>query len=321
MARTSAVTVELGTIVEIHLTPRLNPGHDPGTNWRICLPEPIAIGGRLHASNRFLATFYHGVYPGSGLPNRCDRPVRQSPMVQDQKNVKQRRSLVEYDRTARVPTVPHGRDRVWEDPTGFGRNAGRLDPSKLSDLPAHWDRPPTMLFRPLDIPGLFLIELERMEDERGFFSRLFCADTFREHGLCTDYPQWSVSFNKRSGTLRGLHFQAPPQEEIKLVSCTRGAVFDVAVDLRSGSPSRGKWAAVELSADNRSMLYIPAGFAHGFQTLTDDAEVRYHISERYRPEAARGVRWDDPDLAIAWPKSEERVISSRDQTLPRLRDL
>jgi dTDP-4-dehydrorhamnose 3,5-epimerase len=178
-----------------------------------------------------------------------------------------------------------------------------------------------MLFKPLDIPGLFLIELERMEDERGFFSRLFCRDTFRELGLCTDYPQWSVSFNSRRGTLRGLHFQAPPQEEIKLVSCTRGAVFDVAVDLRSGSPSRGKWAGVELSADNRSTLYIPAGFAHGFQTLTDDAEVRYHISERYRPEAARGVRWDDPDLAIAWPKAEERVISSRDQTLPRLRDL
>jgi dTDP-4-dehydrorhamnose 3,5-epimerase len=178
-----------------------------------------------------------------------------------------------------------------------------------------------MLFRPLHIPGLFLIELERMEDERGFFSRAFCSDTFLQRGLCTDYVQWSVSFNKRSGTLRGLHFQAPPQEEIKLVSCTRGAVFDVAVDLRSRSPSRGKWAGVELSADNGSTLYIPAGFAHGFQTLTDDAEVRYHISERYRPEAARGVRWDDPDLAIAWPNAEERVISSRDQTLPRLRDL
>ena len=178
-----------------------------------------------------------------------------------------------------------------------------------------------MLFKPLDVPGLFLIEIERMEDERGFFSRVFCTDTFLQHGLRTDYAQWSVSFNKRCGTLRGLHFQAPPQEEIKLVSCTRGAVFDVAVDLRSGSPSRGKWAGVELNADNRSTLYIPAGFAHGFQTLTDDAEVRYHISERYRPEAARGVRWDDPDLAIAWPKSEERVISSRDQTLPRLRDL
>jgi dTDP-4-dehydrorhamnose 3,5-epimerase len=241
-------------------------------------------------------------------------------MVQDQ-NVKQRRSLVEYPPTARGPPVRPGRGRAWEDPSGFGRNAGRLDPSKLSDLPTHCDRPPTMLFRPLDIPGLFLIELERMEDERGFFSRVFCSDTFLQRGLCTDFAQWSVSFNKRSGTLRGLHFQAPPQEEIKLVSCTRGAVFDVAVDLRSGSPSWGKWAGVELSANNGSTLYIPAGFAHGFQTLTDDAEVRYHISERYHPEAARGVRWDDPDLAIAWPKAEERVISSRDQTLPRLRDL
>ena len=178
-----------------------------------------------------------------------------------------------------------------------------------------------MLFKPLDIPGLFLIELERMEDERGFFSRLFCADTFLQHGLCTDYPQWSVSFNSRRGTLRGLHFQAPPQEEIKLVSCTRGAVFDVAVDLRLGSSSRGKWAGVELSADNGATLYIPAGFAHGFQTLTDDAEVRYHISERYRPEAARGVRWDDPDLAIVWPTAAQRVMSDRDRSLPRLRDL
>jgi dTDP-4-dehydrorhamnose 3,5-epimerase len=178
-----------------------------------------------------------------------------------------------------------------------------------------------MLFRPLDIPGLFLIELEKMEDERGFFSRLFCSETFLEQGLCANYPQWSVSFNGRRGTLRGLHFQAPPHEEIKLVSCTRGAVFDVAVDVRPGSPSRGKWVGVELSADNRAAIYIPAGFAHGFQTLTDDAEVRYHISETYRPEAARGVRWDDPELAIAWPNIQERVISSRDLALPRLRDL
>jgi dTDP-4-dehydrorhamnose 3,5-epimerase len=178
-----------------------------------------------------------------------------------------------------------------------------------------------MLFKSLDIPGLFLIELERMEDERGFFSRLFCADTFLERGLCANYPQWSTSFNRRRGTLRGLHFQAPPHEEIKLVSCTRGAIFDVAVDLRPGSRSHGRWIGLELSADNRSTLYIPAGFAHGFQTLTDDAEVRYQISERYRPEAARGVRWDDPDLAIAWPNTQCRVISSRDQALPRLRDL
>jgi dTDP-4-dehydrorhamnose 3,5-epimerase len=133
--------------------------------------------------------------------------------------------------------------------------------------------------------------------------------------------RWSVSFNNRRGTLRGLHFQAPPQEETKLVSCTRGAIFDVAIDLRVGSPSRGKWVGVELNADNRCSCYIPAGFAHGFQTLTDDAEVRYQISERYRPEAARGVRWDDPDLAIVWPKADQRVISGRDQTLRRLRDL
>jgi len=129
-----------------------------------------------------------------------------------------------------------------------------------------------------------------MEDERGFFSRLFCSDIFLERGLCANYPQWSVSFNSRRGTLRGLR-------------------------------SRGRWVGVELSADNRSTLYIPAGFAHGFQTLTDDAEVRYHISERYHPEAARGVRWDDPDIGIVWPKVEQRVIASRDQALPRLRDL
>ena len=177
-----------------------------------------------------------------------------------------------------------------------------------------------MLFRPLEISGLWLIEPEKVEDERGFFSRLFCADMFLERGLCADYPQWSVSFNKCRGTLRGLHFQAPPHDETKLVSCTRGAVFDVAVDVRPQSPSRGKWVGVELSADNRFVFYIPAGFAHGFQTLADDTEVRYHISKRYCAEASRGVRWDDPDLAIVWPETDQRVISSRDKALPRLRD-
>jgi dTDP-4-dehydrorhamnose 3,5-epimerase len=176
-------------------------------------------------------------------------------------------------------------------------------------------------FQPLDISGLFLIELERMEDERGFFSRLFCTETFLQQGLCANYPQWSVSFNKRRGTLRGLHYQSAPHEEVKLVSCTRGAVFDVVVDVRPSSTSRGRWVAVELSDENRSALYIPAGFAHGFQTLTDNAEVRYHISEPYYPDAARGVRWDDPDLAILWPTTAQRVISARDQALPRLRDL
>ena len=152
-----------------------------------------------------------------------------------------------------------------------------------------------------------------MEDERGFFSRLFCADTFQERGLCVDYPQWSVSFNKRRGTLRGLHFQAPPHEETKLVSCTRGAVFDVAVDVRPQSPRAADGPAWNSAPTIVRRCTFPAGFAHGFQTLTDDAEVRYHISERYRPEAARGVRWDDPDLAIAWPSAGQRVISNRDQ--------
>jgi dTDP-4-dehydrorhamnose 3,5-epimerase len=187
---------------------------------------------------------------------------------------------------------------------------GRFEPSRLP-----------MQFRSLDISGLWLVELEKLEDERGFFSRLFCSDTFREHGLCADYPQWSVSFNRKRGTLRGLHFQAAPHQEAKLVSCMRGAVFDVAVDVRPTSPSRGKWVAVELSADKGAAFYIPEGFAHGFQTLTDDAEVLYHISQRHHPEAGRGVRWDDPDLAIAWPSAPERVISSRDRALPRLRDL
>src|SRR5260370_16338802 len=117
-----------------------------------------------------------------------------------------------------------------------------------------------MLFRPLDIPGLFLIELEKMEDERGFFSRLFCSDTFLEQGLCATYPQWSVSFNDRRGTLRGLHFQAPPHEEIKLVSCTRGAVFDVAVDVRPGSRSRRNWFAVELSPTHPAPISLPPPF-------------------------------------------------------------
>ena len=178
-----------------------------------------------------------------------------------------------------------------------------------------------MQFHPLEIPGLWRIEPERLEDERGLFSRLFCGETFRARGLCADYPQWSTSFNARRGTLRGLHFQASPHGEIKLVACTRGAVFDVVVDVRAQSPTRGKWVAIELSSEDRSMLYVPEGLAHGFQTLTDSAEVLYHISQPYHPEASRGVRWDDPDLAIDWPPFGERVISERDRALPRLREL
>jgi dTDP-4-dehydrorhamnose 3,5-epimerase len=167
-----------------------------------------------------------------------------------------------------------------------------------------------MHFSSLEIPDLWLVEPERVEGERGFFARvfcsstLFCSSTFMERGLCTNFPQWAVSFNHRRGTSRGLHFQAVPYEEIKLVSCFRGAIFDVAVDVRPGLKSRGDWVGVELSAENRAALYIPAGFAHGFQTL---------------PPAARGIRWDDPDLAR--PERQDRVISARDRSLPRLRDL
>jgi dTDP-4-dehydrorhamnose 3,5-epimerase len=178
-----------------------------------------------------------------------------------------------------------------------------------------------MQFRHLELPGTWLIEPERLEDERGFFARTYCHEAFLERGLCTSYPQWSVSFNYRRGTLRGLHFQAPPHEEAKLVSCTRGAIFDVVLDVRPRSPTWGRWVSVELSADSGASLYIPAGFAHGFQTLTDAAEVHYRISEPYRPDAARGVRWDDPDLAIDWPAGAPCVISARDQALPRLCEL
>jgi dTDP-4-dehydrorhamnose 3,5-epimerase len=178
-----------------------------------------------------------------------------------------------------------------------------------------------MLFRPLDVAGLYLIEPERLKDERGYFARIFSNDAFIERGLCADYPQWSVSYNRERGTLRGLHFQAAPHGEIKLVSCSRGAVFDVAVDLRVKSQTYGKWIGVELSADNGAALYIPEGFAHGFQTLADDTEVLYHISQHYRPETSRGVRWDDPDLAVAWPPADRRVISERDHALPSLREL
>lgn len=178
-----------------------------------------------------------------------------------------------------------------------------------------------MKFTPLNIPGLWLIEPEKLTDERGFFARVFCKDMFSERGLCTDFPQWSISSNARRATLRGLHLQAEPHAEIKLVSCPRGAIFDVAVDVRPNSAFYGQWASVELNAINRAMIYIPAGFAHGFQTLTDDSEVSYYISERFHAPSVRGVRWDDPVIGVAWPEAPDRIISSRDISLPLLRDL
>jgi dTDP-4-dehydrorhamnose 3,5-epimerase len=167
------------------------------------------------------------------------------------------------------------------------------------------------------LPGVFLIELERRGDERGWFARSFCVDELARAGLHTEFPQGNASFSARRHTLRGMHYQAAPHGEVKLVGCSAGAILDVAVDLRVGSPTRFSWCAVELTPASGAQLYIPAGFAHGFLTLTDDAEVTYRMGARYLPEAARGVRWDDPRLAIAWP-ARPAVISDRDATYPDL---
>jgi len=166
-------------------------------------------------------------------------------------------------------------------------------------------------FRETALPGAFLIDLEPIEDERGFFARSWCQREFAEHGLNDKLVQCNLSFNKEKGTLRGMHYQIAPHEEAKLVRCTRGAVYDVIVDLRHESPAFKRWFAVELTADNRTMLYIPFGLAHGFQTLTATAELFYQMTELYDPDCARGVRWNDPAFAIQWP-SDERIISPRD---------
>lgn len=173
-----------------------------------------------------------------------------------------------------------------------------------------------MIFTELALKGAFLIEPERLEDERGFFARTFCVAEFAAHGLIPTVAQCNVSYNRRRGTLRGLHYQAPPHAEAKLVRCTAGAAFDVIVDLRAGSPTRGRWLGVELSAQNRRMLYIPEGFAHGFQTVADDTELFYQISKAHVPQGERGIRWDDPGLAIEWPAPADRIISHRDLSLP-----
>jgi dTDP-4-dehydrorhamnose 3,5-epimerase len=172
-----------------------------------------------------------------------------------------------------------------------------------------------MIFRPTSIDGVVALEAERFEDERGFFARTWDGDELAAQGLHHQVMQCSISYNRRRGTLRGLHFQAPPHEESKLIRCTSGAIFDVAVDLRPGSATRCHWVGVELSAENRLALYVPEGCAHGFLTLTDDAEVAYQISAFHAPNAARGVRWDDPSFGIEWP-AEVVVINDRDASYP-----
>jgi dTDP-4-dehydrorhamnose 3,5-epimerase len=172
-----------------------------------------------------------------------------------------------------------------------------------------------MLFVETGLPGAFVIEPERLDDPRGFFARTFCAREFAARGLDPRLAQCSVSFNKRRGTLRGMHYQVPPHAEAKLVRCTAGSIHDVIVDLRPSSPAFRRHASVVLSAENRRALYVPEGVAHGFQTLEDDTEVLYQISEFYAPEAARCVRWNDPAFGIAWPIADP-ILSERDRTAP-----
>ena len=169
-----------------------------------------------------------------------------------------------------------------------------------------------MLFKETKLKGVFVVEPEIITDERGFFACSWSALEFEKHGLNPRLMQCNISFNTKRGTLRGMHFQQQPHEEAKLVRCTRGAIYDVAVDVRPGSPSRYQWLAVELTSDNRRMLYLPEGFAHGYQALADEAEIFYQISESYHPESARGLRWDDPRVGIEWPLPVTE-ISERDR--------
>ena len=174
-----------------------------------------------------------------------------------------------------------------------------------------------MIFRETALAGVWLIEPERLGDERGFFARTWCRREFETRGLEPDVVQCNISWNAKRGLVRGLHYQTPPHAETKLVRCTRGAIWDVAVDLRPGSPTFKRWTAAELTADNRHAMYIPKGCAHGFQTLTDDTEVFYQMSAFHAPGAERGVRWNDPVLAIAWPIASV-ALSDRDRALPLL---
>ena len=173
-----------------------------------------------------------------------------------------------------------------------------------------------MIFKEAKLRGAYIIEPERLEDERGFFARVFCQEEFQAHGLHFPVVQCNISYSKKKGTLRGMHYQIAPYQEAKLVRCTRGAIYDVIIDLRPDSPTFKQWLATDLTAENERMVYIPVGFAHGFQACEDGSEIFYHMSEFYHPEAARGVRWNDPAFQISWPSVEQRIISARDKNCP-----
>lgn len=172
-----------------------------------------------------------------------------------------------------------------------------------------------MIFRPTELPDAYLIEIEPRFDERGFFARAWCQEEFMAHGLNPRLVQCNISYNRVAGTLRGMHYQVAPSAEAKLVRCTSGAIYDVIIDMRPSSPTYLRHMGATLSAENRTMLYVPEGFAHGFLTLADDTEVFYQMSEFYAPEYARGARWNDPQFGIVWP-GDVHCISERDATYP-----
>jgi dTDP-4-dehydrorhamnose 3,5-epimerase len=174
-----------------------------------------------------------------------------------------------------------------------------------------------MILKETTLPDVYVLEPEPVEDVRGFFARIFSASVFVERGLQAAVAECSISYNHARWTLRGLHYQLPPHQEAKLIRCTRGAVYDVAVDLRADSPTHLRWEAIELTAENRLALYVPPGCAHGYMTLVDGCELLYQISQRYEPASAAGVRWDDPLIGIEWPAAPA-VISDRDASFPAL---
>lgn len=174
-----------------------------------------------------------------------------------------------------------------------------------------------MKFTKTNLADAVLIDLTRLADDRGFFARTFCADTFAKEGLVSVYPQSNHSSNLKAGTLRGMHYQKAPHEEVKLVRCVKGALHDVIIDLRPDSPTYMKWEGFDLTEENGRILYVPAGFGHGFQTLADDTHAAYQVSHPYTPGAEGGVRWDDPALAIRWPLPVS-VISDKDASWPAL---
>jgi dTDP-4-dehydrorhamnose 3,5-epimerase len=173
-----------------------------------------------------------------------------------------------------------------------------------------------MIFTPTALQGAVIIDVERRGDERGYLARTYCEHEFADNGLVTRFVQASMIFSPKRNTLRGLHFQKRPHAEVKLVRCTRGAARVTIVDLRSDSPTYTQWLGVELSSENCRLLYVPKGFAQGYQTLVDDTEVMYQMSHEYVPESASGVRWNDPTFGIEWPPAEQRIISDRDQAWP-----